>query len=223
MEQLPEWAGIATTRQGLYRLFGRVLLPPEEGLTQTLEAAAGYLEKRGLMRFPFYPHWSRFRVSLDHAPSTEALATTYVRLFASGVNGALCPPTESWYKADARGGGIAELVATVERDYRVLGFAPLGVAEPPDHAATELESMSGLCAREAVAWEARRDHEAAMILEGEERFLRARLATWFGDFAARVETSDAGGWYHAAIDATNAFIIQDVDLVRALRRQLVAP
>ena len=222
MEQLPDWAGIAATRQGVYRLFGRALLPPEEGLMQTLRSAADYLETRDLVRFPFYRDWAGFRVALDQAPSTEEVAVAYVRLFASGVNGALCPPTESWYKTDARGGGTGELVAAVERDYRALGFAPIGIAEPPDHAATELEAMSGLCAREGAAWQTGQDHEAAMVLESEERFLRSRLATWFGDFAARVETADAGGWYHAVVIAADSYVVQDVDLVRALRKQLGA-
>lgn len=222
MEQLPDWARIASTRQGLYRTFSRALLPPEEGMTATLAAAADYLETRDLMRFPFYREWTGFRAALDEAPSTKELATAYVRLFASGVNGALCPPTESWYKTDARGGGIGELVAAVERDYRALGFAPVRTAEPPDHAATELELMSGLCAREAVAWHARQDHEAAMVLEREERFLRSRLATWVGDFTARVESADAGGWYHAVVVAADSYVVQDVDLVRALGRQLGA-
>lgn len=222
MQETPEWAAIAAIRQGLYRTFGRALLPPEEGLTETLAAAVDYLEAQDLTRFAFYPHWLTFRNALREPPTSDELATTYVRLFASGVDGALCPPTESWYKTDARVGGTAELVAALEADYRALGFAAVGIAEPPDHAATQLEAMSALCGQEAEAWRTRQDPEAAASLERQDRFLRTHLATWFGDFAARVRNADQKGWYRAVTQAVDAYVVQEADLVRALRRQMGA-
>lgn len=216
------WAAIAATRQGLYRTFGRALLPPESGVVETLAAAVDYLETRDLTRFAFYPYWLSFRSALAEAPAVDELAVTYVRLFASGVDGALCPPTESWYKTQARFGGTAELVAALEADYRVLGLAVVGTAEPPDHASTQLEAMSALCAREAQAWQTQQDPAAADALGYQDRFLRAHLATWFGDFAARVRIVDPDGWYRTVIEAADAFVIQEVDLVRAMRRQLGA-
>lgn len=221
VETLP-WAAIAATRQGVYRIFGRVLLPPEPGMAETLDAAADYLESKDLTQFAFYPYWLDFRGALAEAPEADELAVGYVRLFASGVDGALCPPTESWYKTEARFGGTAELVAALEADYHALGLAVVGTAEPPDHAATQLEAMSALCAQEAAAWRTRQDPAAAEALGRQDRFLRAHLATWFGDFAARVRSVDSSGWYRAATDAVDAFIIQEVDLVRGLRRQLGA-
>jgi TorA maturation chaperone TorD len=191
-------------------------------LTDTLQAAADYLEAQDLTRFAFYPQWLSFRGALVAAPDDNQLATSYVRLFASGVDGALCPPTESWYKTDARTGESAELVAAVEADYRALGLAAVGTAEPPDHAATQLEAMSALCGRESAAWRARQDPDAATILERQDRFLRTHLATWFGDFAARVRESDENGWYRSVTEVVDAFVIQEVDLVRALRRQMGA-
>ncbi len=222
MQETPEWAAIAATRQGLYRTFGRALLPPEEGLTVTLQAAADYLEAQDLTHFAFYPYWLSFRSALADPPAVDELATTYVRLFASGVDGALCPPIESWYKTEARFGGTAKLVAALEADYRGLGLAVVGTAEPPDHASTQLEAMSALCAREAEAWRGSRDPDAADALGCQDRFLRAHLATWFGDFAARVRSADPDGWYHAVTKAVDAFVIQEADLVRAMRRQMGA-
>jgi TorA maturation chaperone TorD len=222
MNDMPEWAAIAVTRQGLYRMFGGALLPPEDGLTETLQAAAAYLEERDLAKFVFYPHWLTFRSALLDPPAGSELATAYVRLFASGVDGALCPPTESWYRTEARFGGTAELVAALEADYRALGLAVVGTSEPPDHATPQLEAMSALCGQEAAAWRLRQDPEAAAALERQGRFLRSHLATWFGDFAARVRKADPGGFYHAVTSVVDAFIIQEVDLVRALRRELGA-
>jgi len=222
IEETPEWAAIAATRQGLYRTFGRALLPPDPGLTETLRAAAEYLEEQDLTRFAFYPQWLAFRGALIEVPSDEELAVMYVRLFASGVDGALCPPTESWYKTDARIGGTAELLAALEADYRALGLAAVGTAEPPDHASTQLEAMSALCGQEAEAWRARQDPDAAAALDRQDRFLRTHLATWFGDFAARVRGSDQNGWYRAVTETVDAFVVSEVDLVRALRRQMGA-
>lgn len=220
MEDVPEWAEIAATRQGLYRTFGRALLPPESGTMDTLRAAADFLEGRDLTWLAFYPRWLVFRSALRDAPSDDQLAITYVRLFASGVDGALCPPTESWYKTDARVGGTAELVAAIEADYRALGLAAVGTAEPPDHAATQLEAMSALCGQEAEAWRIHQDPEAAASLERQDRFLRSHLGTWFGDFAARVSGNDQDGWYRTVTETVDAFVVQEVDLVRAVRRQL---
>jgi TorA maturation chaperone TorD len=210
-------------RQGLYRTFGRALLPPEPGLTDTLRVAADFLEAQDLTPFVFYPQWLSFREALVEPPDDLHLATSYVRLFASGVDHALCPPTESWYKTDARIGESAELVAAVEADYRMLGLAAVGSAEPPDHAATQLEAMSALCGRESLAWRSRQDPEVATILERQDRFLRTHLATWFGDFAARVREVGEDAWYLSVTDVVDAFVIQEVDLVRALRRQMGAP
>jgi len=220
--EAPSWAAIAGTRQGLYRLFGKALLPPDGGVVSTLAAAAAYLEEQDLARFPFYAAWLSFRSALAIAPTVDELAVAYVRLFASGVDGALCPPTESWYKAEARFGGTAKLVAGLEADYRALGLAVVGTAEPPDHASTQLEAMSALCAREAEAWRTQQDPAAADTLEYQDRFLRDHLATWFGDFAARVHHTDPMGFYDAVTGAVDAFVIQEVDLVRAMRRQLGA-
>jgi len=222
MQETPEWAAIADTRRGFYRMFGRALLAPEEGLTVMLQAAADYLEARDLTRFAFYPYWLSFRGALAEGPAIDDLATTYVRLFGSGVDGALCPPIESWYKTEARFGGTAQLVAALEADYRGLGLAVVGNAEPPDHASTQLEAMSALCAREAEAWRGSRDPDAADALGCQDRFLRSHLATWFGDFADRVRSADPDGWYHAVTEATDAFVVQEVDLVRAMRRQMGA-
>lgn len=222
MTGTPDWAAVATVRRGLYRTFGRALLPPEDGLTDTLRAAAEFLEQQDLTSFAFYPYWLSFRAALSEAPADTDLATTYVRLFASGVDGALCPPTESWYKAEARQGEAAQLVAGLEADYRALGVVAVSTAEPPDHAAIQLEAMSVLCAQEAAAWRLHQDPDAAESLQHQDGFLRKHLATWFGDFASRVRDADHNGWYRTVIEAADAYVIQEVDFVRALRRQMGA-
>jgi TorA maturation chaperone TorD len=219
------WAGgaaIATARRGIYRTFAKAMMPPDDGTIETLRTAAAHLEGHDLNRFAFYPHWIDFRIALDDAPTGDTLSAHYVRLFASGVDGALCPPVESWYRADARTGTAGALVSAVAADYGSLGFSAVNGAEPADHAATELEAMSLLCAQEADAWSNGQHPLAADALERQDRFLRTHLATWFGDFATDVAKAD-DGWYRAVTGAIDAYVIQEVDLVRAMRRQMGSP
>lgn len=220
--ETPSWEAIGATRQGLYRMFSRALLPPDDELRRTLPIAAEYLEDENLTGFVFYPHWLSFRRVLLDIPPTAELQTTYVRLFASGVDGALCPPTESWYRTEARFGGTAELVAALEAEYRALGLTVVSTSEPPDHAATELEAMAALCAQEAEAWRTHNHAGAVDSLDRQDRFLHSHLAVWFGDFAARVRSTDPGGWYRTVTGTVDAFVTQEADLVRAMRHHLGA-
>jgi TorA maturation chaperone TorD len=217
-----DWAGLTVQRQGRYRFFGGALLPPSPGLRETLANAAEYLDSLNLETFPFLGEWRAMRVVLE-APAEEDLIREYVRLFASGVDGALCPPTESWYLTEAEGGGIATLVSEVEQAYRGWGFSATSASEPPDHAATELELMSALCSSEARAWQHDDSSGVAEWLRAEDQFLRSHLALWFPHYADRVAAVDAGAFYAAVVRTANAFVLHDVDLVRALRRQVEAP
>jgi len=221
MVETVDWAGVSVTRQGLYRFFGGALLSPVPGLREALCGAVEYLDGLGLEHFPFLAEWRDLRTVLETAAGPD-LNTEYVRLFASGVDGALCPPTESWYLAEAKGGGIATLVSDVEQAYREWGFSAANSAEPPDHASTELELMSALCAREAEAWRSGVTPEVAHCLHAEDRFLRTHLAVWFPHFADRVAAVDAASFYAAVVRTANAFVLHEVDLVRSLVRQVEA-
>ena len=148
---MSELAEIARLRQGLYRFFGGALLAPRETWLESLTAAAGYLDGLGIEAYAFYPSWRALVDRIMDLEELSVLEAEYVRLFASGTDDALCPPTESYYRARAEGGGMARVMAELGHEYRALGIAVAG--EGPDHAVTELEVMSSLCASEAHAWE----------------------------------------------------------------------
>jgi TorA maturation chaperone TorD len=211
---------IAQLRQGLYRYFGEALLPPEPARLESLAAAGRFLEDVGLDRFAFYGSWRRFADAVVTA-TVDQLAIEHVRLFSSGVDGALCPPTESFYRGEAKGGGIAIAIADVEQAYRRMGVSPPTGSETPDHAAVELEAMSALCRREAAARESGSLGAVASALVEEDRFLRAHLAVWFPEFRERVVASPSvDRFYRTLIEAVHAFVVHEVDLVALLRREI---
>jgi TorA maturation chaperone TorD len=207
-------------RQGLYRYFGEALSPPGAARLESLDGAGQFLDEVGLNQFAFYGPWRRFADTVA-ATAVDLLATEYVRLFDSGVDGALCPPTESYYRGEAKGGGIAKVISDVERAYRRMGVAPPAGSETPDHAAVELEAMSALCGREAVARESGSLGQAAAALLEEDRFLRGHLAAWFPEFSERVaEAPGVERFYRTLIEAVHAFVVHEVDLVALLRRDI---
>jgi TorA maturation chaperone TorD len=196
------------------------LLPPDPVRFASIAAAGEYLDDADIDRYAFYGAWKAFAEAAATAQA-EQLTAEYVRLFASGVSGALCPPTESYYRAGADGGKIAALMAQVERFYGDLGLSPTAGSEAPDHASTELEAMSVLCSQESAAREVGSTEGTVSALLAEDRFLRGHLAAWFPEFRERVSnTAGVGRFYGSLIEAIYAFIVHDADFVSLLRSRM---
>lgn len=211
----------ARLRQGLYRYFGGALLSPDHQRVAALVAASEFIDGAGVDRYAFYGPWAQFAAVVTDASAAD-LSMEYVRLFASGVDGALCPPIESFYRSEAKGGGIARVISRVERAYREVGLAAFGGFASPDHAAVELEAMSALCSREAADREAGNLEGVVAALKSENRFLRRHLAVWFPEFRARVAgIGDADAFYATLVEATHAFIVHELDLIGLLTREIV--
>ncbi len=217
---MTSWVDVARLRQGLYRFFGGALLPPDASRRESLIAAAGYLDGLGIEAFAFSGAWDVLVGTLECLPSSRELSAEYTRLFASGMDGELCPPTESFYTGSAEGGDLATAVAAVQRDYAVLGLSVVDASQPPDHATSELEAMAGLCSREVEDWESKQIEEVRVRLGVEHGFLRRHLAAWFPAFRLRVERSHKLPFYSATVDATAAFLVHEVDFIAWMRRVL---
>jgi len=197
------------------------LSPPEGARIESLASAVEFLDTLSLERFPFYGSWRSFAEVVAQMPSPEELESEYVRLFASGVDGALCPPTESYYRGQAMGGRIAAVVAEVERTYRRLGIGATNGSESPDHAAVEFEAMSVLCRREADAHVSEAFDEVVAAVRSQDRFLRGHLAIWIPQFHERVvKAPRVGPFYRTLNQAVHAFVVHDVDLVHLTRERL---
>lgn len=213
---------IARLRQGLYRFFGGALLAPDNERLESLVAATKLLDGMGIEAYAFHAQWRAMVTSIHEIPGGRVLKADYIRLFASGVDSSFCPPIESYYRAEAKGGGMAALVAALEREYRSLGIAPITDSEAPDHVATELEVMSALCDGEAAAWAFGNPANAIAALAKQDRFLRGHLSAWFPAFRQRVLDAGALDFYRALVEAAHAFVAHDADLVRVMRREFVA-
>lgn len=214
------WAPVARLRQGLYRFFGGALLPPDEERLRALAAAAEYLDRGGLEGFAFYGQWRALGERLREPLDLDRLNADYVRLFGSRMGGALCPPVESHYRAKAEGGGVASLVAALQREYRKFGLSSVNSTENPDHVSTELEVLSALCGREYEAWEEGDVEAVERSLARAHAFLRRHLCVWLPLFRGRVRKSGAAGFYPELVEAGCAFVIHDADFAGALLEEL---
>ncbi len=211
-------AELARLRQGLYRFFGGALAPPEQVRLEQLRESVELLESMDLVGFAFYREWRPFAAVLESGATVANLAPEYVRLFASGTKGVLCPPIESFYRSNGRREAIAEIVTEIQDDYRALGLTTTTDSEAPDHATTQLEIMSTLAARESAAWEMQLLKEAESVLEAEDRFSSRHLALWIPHLRARVHSAGPNDFYAAYVDALHAFVIHDKDIIAGLRR-----
>lgn len=214
-------ADIARTRQGLYRFLGGALLPPTDDQFRLLSDAVVILTARDLDRFAFSPSWHRLSSHFPIDVRGSQLDVDYVRLFASGRSGALAPPTESYYRVPAKGGGIAEFVAGIQREYRNMGIVSVGFGEAPDHVSTELELMAHLCDLEANNWASGQTRMVDDTLNLQHRFLVQHLRVWIPQFRRRVREAPPSPFYVDLVDALHAFVVHDADYVHLFRRELV--
>jgi TorA maturation chaperone TorD len=210
-------AEFARLRQGLYRYFAGALAPPEQVRIEQLTDAAGHLEAMRLADYAFVREWRIYRGVLESTVEATALASEHVRLFASGTKGVLCPPIESYYRANGRNHAVPDIVTAIQRDYREMGLAT-NSRDAPDHVIAQLEIMSTLCGGESAAWDAGSVSESERLLDAEARFLRRHLAGWLPQFRTRVHAAVPHPFYAAALDAVHSFVVHDQDLIAGVRR-----
>ena len=215
-----DWSSVAELRQGLYRFFAGALLLPDAERLSTLDAAAEVLAGMGIDDFAFADQWHAMEDALAAVEAVEELEGQYVRLFVSDGEGAATPPLESQHLASAS--DLGRVTAEVQRAYVELGLevAP-GLPYPTDHVATQMEVMSSLCHREAHAWDEQDVAAAVATLRQEWKFLDRHLARWLPNLARRLR-EEAGGFYVALVDAAEAFVVHDQELVTMLAKTPVA-
>jgi TorA maturation chaperone TorD len=216
-----EWADVAKLRQGLYRFLGEALLPPSAETFEMLAGAVVVLNDRDIDVFAFSPDWRKLGRHFPVDITGSGLDVGYVRLFASGISHALSPPTESYYRVSAKGGGIAEFVGDLQRNYRGMGIESSGLDEPPDHISTELEVMAYLCDREANLWADDQVRLVGDVLDQENRFLRRHLTVWIPAFRERVHAADPPSFYRDLVDMVHSFLVHDRDFVHVIRDGMV--
>jgi len=115
----------------MYRIFSAAFLPPQPERLVDLIAGAEVLETMGLPYLAFYHEWVPWRTALFDIDDVIAIDTEYTRMFATGVAGAVSPPTESFYSADPIRGEVGEILAdllAVYNRYRLEPTEPVAVS-----------------------------------------------------------------------------------------------
>lgn len=217
MTWIPAGVGLTRLRQGLYRFFAGAMLPPDRDRIDALLAAGDLLSRSGVDAFAFAPAWWPVRAELERLPGHQELAATHVRLFAAGTDGALCPPSESFYLSEPRQGGPALVLADLECDFARNGVAvATGAGMTADQVSPQLELMAVLCERQAEGTEAGDPDAVADAIARQQQFLDNHLGRWIPRFAARTRRLAGGGLYGAVVAAIAAFVDHDRELVHAL-------
>jgi len=139
------------------------------------------------------------------------LESCHNALFSGSV---ACPAHETEYESDAF--AKTHQLADVAGFYRAFGLEVSG-ARPtmPDFIATELEFMSLLCRKEALAVSRGWAEQAAVTAQAEADFLRDHLGRWVGALCGgiRRETADRPGaatFYRALAELCRLFVESEV-------------
>ncbi len=208
---------LARFRQGMYRIFGAAFLPPQPERLADLVAGGGVLESMGLPYLAFHQEWKPWRGALLEIDDVTTIEVEYVRMFSTGVVGAVSPPTESFYTADPIRGEVGEVLADLARVYNELRLEPTDlVSDTLDHVSIELEIMSALCAREADARADDNDRRLEITLKSQVRFLEQHLGAWLPRFIERIAAADTIPFYATLGPAVASFVHHDTGVARFL-------
>lgn len=138
----------------------------------------------------------------------ETLRVDHAKLFV-GPFEVIAPPYGSVY-LEERGEVMGDTTIEVMSQYREEGL-DIGLDEPADHVAAELEFLYYLVAKELEAL-AESDLEGATdYLRKQETFLDSHLGRWIAEFAADVEANAETEFYRELARETATFVEDDLD------------
>ena len=209
-----EQAACASARANTFGLLALAFLDPDAELVQrlvdgsflaTLENTTG--EPAALE--PLQAVQSSLAES-DPAASLKALKVEYARLFI-GPGRAVVSPYETIYDSKARDVRpllmVSPVAVAVEQAYREAGVAlTAGLAQPPDHFATEAEFLYYLGQKEAECWAAGDEAGAQEWRRKGASFLADHLGGWGREFCGLVEAESRHPFYAAVAHFAAAFL-----------------
>lgn len=180
--------GVAVRAQAYRWLAGIFAREPEPAALRRLAGAEGrdFLALLGSDPALAEGTAAMARVLAERPPAQDDaldLAAAYARLFLGAGGRQAVPPYESYY---ASGRLCHEATGAMEALLATADLAVTDFAEPPDHAAVELEFMAQLLEL----------GRAAPLAPA--RFLDTHLAAWLPTFCRDVAQHDRSGYYAAA-------------------------
>jgi TorA maturation chaperone TorD len=142
---------------------------------------------------PAYAPTLRAVLRAWRAVSAECLGAEYSRLF---LGAGLVPLREGGYGDGLRFAGQPIDIADLNGFYRAFGFEVSASApNPPDHLGTEVEFLSLLHIKRAMALDRGRRREVRIVDHAMARFLEDHLARWVGAFGLALREAGAGATY----------------------------
>jgi len=203
---------LARLRQGCYRVLSAGYGRPSVTRVEQIGAGVAALAAMGLDSFAYAPSVWAWVTALQGTP-IGMVATEHVRLFGSGVDGALVAPVESQRLGVNLHGDPARYAARIEDVMRRAGVELRNDDKPPDHLLVELELASALCGAEAADRAAGGDGSRWLEMQRE---LIDVMTRWIPGFASEVADRDTCGALAALAAATEAFVIHESDMLRLL-------
>ncbi len=145
-------------------------------------------------------------------PTHADLQREYDRLFTHRTT-ILCPIYEVEYDKN-RAVSQGPILADIAGFYRAFGLE-IAVNERPDHLALELEFMSVLTYKEALALENNLFEQAEICRDAQKKFLEAHLGRWVGIVADTLARAAQIEFYKALAADVKEFIESECALLGA--------
>ena len=187
----------ALASAALYRMLALAFSNPEPGLLRSIIRECGGL-KIALARGALPAHFARSLKDVDRewrAVTIEQLTAEYSRLF---LGAGLVPLREGGFGDGMRFAGQPVDIADISGFYLAFGFVlPDSAANPPDHLGAELEFMSLLHLKLALALQRGRPEHARVTRSAMAAFLQDHLGRWAEPFAAALAERGAAPAYRA--------------------------
>jgi TorA maturation chaperone TorD len=193
-------------REVVYCFLAWLFLYPKPDRLEKLKAVASALSRDDWwsdMPFAFTFELLFAEVAAIDDAAIEGIVNEYNRLFLIKPQ---APPHETFYldrSGQLRGWMTSELEGTYAKNG--LSISPT-LNEMPDHLAVELEFMSHLCSVATTG-------DCEMIeaaIKSQRAFLTQHLAKWFPKFAKRVKEAEPQYHYGVTVEATFAFLRNDL-------------
>ena len=143
---------------------------------------------------------------LDAVPDQQSLTLDYAQLFV-GPFELTAPPYESVY-VDDETRVMTDATESVGAEYQQAGV-DVGISEPPDHVAAELEFVYLLVETEIAAIEAADLAAAEHYLERQYEFLTAHLGRWVSELTANMREHANTEFYRLLGEETQRFVEGD--------------
>ncbi|OGS63606.1 MAG: hypothetical protein A3K59_06725 [Euryarchaeota archaeon RBG_19FT_COMBO_69_17] len=217
MDGTTEACGRALVRSGIYSLLARALSGPDGALDRKgLEDLLGLLEEDG----PYASLAPRARAAVEAvgtlASDPRSVAKEYTGLFQKGN----APPYEGSYLSSFR---ATQELADVGGFFRAFGTQVRG--ERPDHLVSELELMSLLCLKEALARGNGQAEAADICRDAEAKFLRDHLGRWVPAYADQLRAQARLPIFPILVDLVEGVVGRDAESLHVApeRIQEVAP